>query len=173
MSNYPSYASYFLRSFSGVSTANFRVPPQSSGTKHHRASSYYRCHRHTAAAPPHRKIPSTASRSLSRTSHHRSASRALKQQGPCSSTITKTKNPARIRTKSSKCRSSRRHQLKRGRGSRRRLKTSSCHHVLKGRFDSILCHCTVFQLNYFRDSVRQSESPHRTQATNWCGQNMV
>ena len=33
MSNYPSYASYFLRSFSGVSTANFRVPPQSSGTK--------------------------------------------------------------------------------------------------------------------------------------------
>ena len=33
MSNYPSYASYFLRSFSGVSTANFRVPPQSSGTR--------------------------------------------------------------------------------------------------------------------------------------------
>ena len=33
MSNYPSYASYFLRSFSGVSTANFRVPPQSSGQK--------------------------------------------------------------------------------------------------------------------------------------------
>ena len=33
MSNYPSYASYFLRSFSGVSTANFRVPPQASGTK--------------------------------------------------------------------------------------------------------------------------------------------
>ena len=33
MSNYPSYASYFLRSFSGVSTANFRVPPQASGEK--------------------------------------------------------------------------------------------------------------------------------------------
>lgn len=33
MSNYPAYASYFLRSFSGVSTANFRVPPQASGTK--------------------------------------------------------------------------------------------------------------------------------------------
>ena len=33
MSNYPSYASSFLRSFSGVSTANFRVPPQASGTK--------------------------------------------------------------------------------------------------------------------------------------------
>ena len=33
MSNYPSYASYFLRSFTGVSTANFRVPPQSSGQR--------------------------------------------------------------------------------------------------------------------------------------------
>ena len=33
MSNYPAYASYFLRQFSGVSTANFRVPPQSSGQK--------------------------------------------------------------------------------------------------------------------------------------------
>ena len=32
MSNYPSYASYFLREFSGISTATFRVPPQSSGT---------------------------------------------------------------------------------------------------------------------------------------------
>ena len=33
MSNYPAYASYFLRQFSGVSTANFRVPPQASGQK--------------------------------------------------------------------------------------------------------------------------------------------
>jgi hypothetical protein len=33
MSNYPAFASYFLRSFSGVSTANFRVPPQAGGEK--------------------------------------------------------------------------------------------------------------------------------------------
>ena len=119
-------------------------------------------------SPPHSRCASTSqdlTNSVSFAVAHIASSQCIastEAERIRSSTITKTKNPARIRTKSSKCRSSRRHQLKRGRGSRRRLKTCSCHHVLKGRFDSILCHCTVFQLNYFRNSVRQSESPHRT-----------
>ena len=30
MSNYPAYLSYYLKEFSGVSTATFKIPPQAS-----------------------------------------------------------------------------------------------------------------------------------------------